>query len=159
MSDCCKNRLKGKFKGVLDHPHHERPEGSRLDFMNPIPPNSMLTRFRPMFTRAPQVMGGGMSLACLPCTNKFIGSYPLSSGAQNVMQGADSLNMRDSTLYAAQNVCPMATVLMVCGIDPNFLSRLKFINMPSGIKMIYPLFPKDQIQVPYLQVVRTFLRE
>ena len=30
--------------------------------------------------------------------------------------------------------------------------------MPAGVKMIYPLFPKGQIQVPYLQVVRMYSR-
>ena len=40
----------------------------------------------------------------------------------------------------------------------DFLSRLRSMNMPAGVKMIHCLFPKDQIQVPYLQVVRTFFR-
>ena len=30
--------------------------------------------------------------------------------------------------------------------------------MPAGVKMIPCLFPKDPIQVPYLQVVRSFFR-
>ncbi|KIK00408.1 hypothetical protein K443DRAFT_31587, partial [Laccaria amethystina LaAM-08-1] len=62
------NCLKRKFKGLLDRlmgaddQLDERPGGSRLEFMKPMPANSILTRFRPMFTRAPQATGEGTSL-------------------------------------------------------------------------------------------------
>ena len=38
----------------------------------------------------------------------------------------------------------------------DILSRLKFMSMLAGVKMIHSLFPNDPIQVPYLQVVRMF---
>lgn len=77
MSDSSRpreNRLKGKFKGLLDRLvgadrlRNERPSGSRSTLV----------------TRALEVRGEGTSL--------------------NVMQGARNINMRDSTLYVAQNV-------------------------------------------------------
>ena len=40
----------------------------------------------------------------------------------------------------------------------DFLSRLKFMNMPPAAKRIHSLFPNDLIQVPYLQVVKMFSR-
>ena len=65
--------------------------------------------------------------------------------------------MRDSTLYMAQNVS------FYHGINwfrygSEFLSRLKFMNMPAETKRIHSLFPKDPIQAPYLQVVRMLSR-
>ena len=61
----------------------------------------------------PEVAGEGMSLVCLQYTTKFFGSYSFLRGPQNVMQGAHNIVMRDSTLYVAQNVCPLITALMV----------------------------------------------
>ena len=72
------------------------------------------------------------------------------------MQGGRNINMRDTTLYVAQNVCTVTTALMFKIFIR--LWRLRFMDMPAGVKMIHPLFPKDQIQVPYLQVVRIFSR-
>ena len=61
------SRLKGKFKGLLDRlmgadsPRNERPSGSRLEFMTPIPAETILTS---MFTRVVGVTGEGASLVC-----------------------------------------------------------------------------------------------
>ena len=91
------NRLKGKFKGLLDHiiganrSHDERSGGSRLDSITPTPRDSILTRSRSTFTRAPQVTGEGTSLVCLQCPNKFIGSYYLSSGIPECTAGSEKL--------------------------------------------------------------------
>jgi len=74
------------------------------------------------------------------------------------MQGTGNVVMTNSRLYVAQNVCPVITTFIVCDMDLTFFSRLKFMNMPAGVKMIYSSFPKDPIQVPYSQVVRTFFR-
>ena len=92
------NRLKRKFEGLLDRPmgadrpHNERPVGSRLEFMSPIPTDSILTTYRSMFTRVPEVMGEGTSLVCLQCANKFISSYPLASGIPECTAGSSQLH-------------------------------------------------------------------
>jgi hypothetical protein len=113
------NRLKGKFKGLLhrlmgaNRPRDERAGGSRLAFMTPIPTDSILTRYRSTFTRAPQVTGEGTSLVCLQCANNSSAHIPCLRESQNVMQGAHNIIMRDSTFYVAKNVCPETTALMV----------------------------------------------
>ena len=64
------NRLKGKFKGLLDpltgvdrlRNEHPRPTGSRWEFMTPTLVDSILTRFRSTFTRALEVTRGGTSV-------------------------------------------------------------------------------------------------
>ena len=92
------NRLKGKFKGLLDHiiganrSHDERSGGSRLDSITPMPRDSILTRSRSTFTRAPRVIGEGTSLVCLHCVNKFIGSCPFSSGIPECNAGGSQLH-------------------------------------------------------------------
>ena len=64
------SRLKGKFKGLLgrlmgaDRQHNERPSGLRLEFMIPTPIDSILTRYRSVLARAPEVMGERTSLVC-----------------------------------------------------------------------------------------------
>ena len=84
--------FKGKFKGLLnrliaDRPNDERTGGSGLEFIT-MPADSNLTRSRSTFTRAPQVIGEGTSLVCLQCVNKFISSYPLSSGIPECNAGS-----------------------------------------------------------------------
>ena len=67
------NRLKGKFKGLLDrlmgadHLRIEcpRPSGSRLEFMAPTLADSMLMKFRSTYTGALEVTGEGTSLVCV----------------------------------------------------------------------------------------------
>ena len=67
------NRLKGKFKGLLDRlmgadrPRDKRPHtsGSRLEVMTPTLEDSILTRFRSTFMRGPEDTGGGMALVCV----------------------------------------------------------------------------------------------
>ena len=111
------NRLKAKFKGVLDHfmgtdrLHDEHTGSSRLGFITPTPVDSVLTTSRLTFTRAPQITGEGTSLVCLQCANKFIGSFLCLSESQSVMQGANNFIMRDSAFYVAQNVCPAALMV------------------------------------------------
>ena len=64
------NRLKGKFKGLLDRlmgadpqrNERPRPGGLRLEFMTPTLADSILTRFRSTFTRALEVTRGGTSV-------------------------------------------------------------------------------------------------
>jgi hypothetical protein len=113
------NRLKGKFKGLFgrlmgaDRPPNERSGSSRLAFMTPIPTDSILTRYRSTFTRAPQATGEETSLVCLQCANNSPAHIPCLRESQNVMQGAHNFIMRDSTFYVAQNVCPETTALMV----------------------------------------------
>ena len=115
--DCPRKKgFKGKFKGLLsrliaDHPHDECPGGSGLEFIT-MPADDNLTRSRSIFTRVPQVMGEETSLVCLQCVNKFIGSYPLSSGILEC-NAAHNFTMRDPTFYVAQNVCPVITALMI----------------------------------------------
>jgi hypothetical protein len=113
------SRLKGKFKGLLDRlmganrPRDERRGGSRLAFMTPIRTGNILTRYRSVFTRAPQVTGEGTSLVCLQCGNDSSAHIPCLRESQNVMQGAHNFIMRDSTFYVAKNVCPVITTSMV----------------------------------------------
>ena len=93
------NRLRGKFKGFLDYimgadrPNDERPGDSR-------------------FGGAPQLTGEGTSLVCLQCANSLAHILCFQE-PQNVMQGAHSFIMRDSTFYVAQNVCIVTTALML----------------------------------------------
>ena len=114
------NRLKREFKEMpanglrgANHPHDERPGGSRLEFMTPTPADGVRKRSRLMFTRAPKVMGEDTSPVCLQCTNKLNGSFLCLRESQNVMQGAHNFVLRDSAFYVAQNVCPVITALMV----------------------------------------------
>jgi hypothetical protein len=66
-----KNRLKGKFKGLLDRLagagrlHNEPLSGSKSEFKAPTLEDSILTRSRPTFTRALEVMGEGTYLVCV----------------------------------------------------------------------------------------------
>ena len=88
--------LKGKFKGLLnrliaDHPNDECPGSSGLEFIT-MPTDSNLTRSRSMFARVPQVIGEGISLVCLHCVNKFIGSYPFSLGIPECNAGGSQLH-------------------------------------------------------------------
>ena len=70
------NRLKGKFKGLLDRfmgadrSHDERPSGSRLESPNPMPTNNIMMETRSMCTRGPEVMGEATSLVCLQCAKR-----------------------------------------------------------------------------------------
>ena len=99
MSDLNRPRekgFKGKCKGLLnrliaDRPNVERTGGSGLEFIT-MPADSNLTRSRSTFTRAPQVIGEGTSLVCLQCVNKFISSYPLSSGIPECNAGGSQLH-------------------------------------------------------------------
>jgi hypothetical protein len=68
------NRLKDKFKGLLDRlmgadrlrSERPRPSSSRLEFMTLTPADNILTTFRSTFTRGLEVTaGGGMSLVCV----------------------------------------------------------------------------------------------
>jgi hypothetical protein len=93
----CENRLKGKFKGLLDRfmgadcSHDEHPGNSRSEFLTPTCAD-ILTGSRLMFTRGPEVTGEDTSLVCLKCPNKFIGSYPLASGITECNAGSSQLH-------------------------------------------------------------------
>jgi hypothetical protein len=117
------NRLKGKFKGLLDRlmgadrlRNSERPRliGSRLEVMTLTLADSILTRFRSTFTRALEVTGRGTSPV-------RVYNAQINSSAhihclwesQNVMQGAHDFIITDATLYVAHNVCIVTTALMI----------------------------------------------
>jgi hypothetical protein len=74
-----------------DHSHDELPGSLRSEFLTPTSAD-ILTGSRSMFTRVPEVMGEDTSLVCLKCPNKFIGSYPLSSGITEYNAGSSQLH-------------------------------------------------------------------
>jgi hypothetical protein len=84
----------------------------RLEFTNTTPADNLLTRSRPMFTRAPQVTGEGTSLVCLQCAKKSIGSCSLSSEIPECNAG-------NSQLYyeGFNTLCGSKCVSFYHGID------------------------------------------
>ena len=87
--------------------------------MTPTLADSILTGFRSTSMREPEVAGEG-SLVCIYKTSLNSSSdFLFLWKTQNVMQGAH-IYMRDSTLYVAQNVCPVIIALMVSDMDLTF---------------------------------------
>ena len=77
---------------------------------------------------------------CLQYILTLFGSHPLLLVPKHVMQGAHNVVIRDATFYVAQNVCFFHHSSNGLNYGADFLSRLKFMNMPAGVKMIHSLF-------------------
>ena len=88
--------------------------------------------------------------------NKFFCSYFM--GHQNVLQGARNFIIKGSNFYSAQNVCSVMMVVINEILNQFFFSRWNLTNKAAAFRMIHFPFPRNQIQVLYLQVMRTFLR-
>ena len=76
---------------------------------------------------------------------------------QNVLPGAHNFVIKGSNLYSAQKVSSV-TMVVVFQILIQYSSRLSFINTAAAFTMMHFQFPRSQIQVLYLLVVRILLR-
>ena len=148
------SRLKGKFKALYNRlsesrrPFNENlSTGLRLGFTS-ASVHLMLMRSLQGVLRLQKAQLWYISTLCV---NKFFCSYFM--GHQNVLQGAHNLIIKGSNFYTAQNVCSMMVVITEILIQ-FFFSRWSLTNNAAAFRMIHFPFPRNQIQVPYLQVVR-----
>ena len=159
-----KNQLKRNFDELPDHltiadgPPNKRHSSSRLEFIMPRHWIASWQNVGRLLQGHLRLRGRGRLWCVFTLHAYILWLTSFAPGAQACIGGSTRCRYQ-----GFHTLCCTKCVSFHHGVDglryrSDFLSRLKFMNMPAETKRIHFLFPKDPIQVPYLQVVRMFWR-